>query len=59
MNQKGIQSGREFNGFSFIGESYEFETVYLFTTKMLIRCDEDRKLYLYGIMRTKRNEQAA
>ena len=41
-------------------EDGNLERYNIFSTRMLVRCDADGKLYLYDLVRTKkRNEQAA
>lgn len=35
-------------------ESGNLERYNIFTTRMLVRCDEDGKLYLYDLVRTKK-----
>ena len=41
-------------GLPVYGESGNLERYNIFTTRMLVRCDEDGKLYLYDLVRTKK-----
>lgn len=41
-------------GLPVYGEDGNIERYNIFTTRMLVRCDEDGKLYLYDLVRTKK-----
>lgn len=41
-------------GIPVYGEDGEVERYNIFSTRMLVRCDKDRKLYLYDFVRTKK-----